>query len=260
MVRKLVVSLVLFPCAAFAQDVCRDQFVSCVQQTGDSFACRSTYTNCQNGLGNDLVGNSGGEATATGELVFRPELTDVVGGLDGVQLVVSNPTNQPIRVANLTYQVRCADGSVDRAVFFLNTQINANVENQGLGSAQVVCATGGGAVALVDQAPVAAGLASVASELRYEYPCANGQMRWITLYFQEQGFYRWENGAGYQGSLQRNFVTSEDFAALACSPLSTPDRTLIQKASEQILEWFDTPSNSREIRFSPTGNPGGVRG
>lgn len=260
MVRKLAFSLLLIPSTGFAQDICRDQFVSCVQQTGDSFACRSTYTNCQNGLGNDLVSDNGGEATATGALVFRPELTNVVGGLDGVQLVVSNPTNQPIRVANLTYQVRCADGSIDRAVFFLNTQINANVENQGLGSAQVVCATGGGAIALVDQTPSAEGLASVASELRYEYPCANGQQRWITLYHQQQGFYRWENSEGYQGSLQRDFVSSDDFAALACSPLSTPERTLIQRASEQILEWLDSPTNSREIRFSPTGNPGGVRG
>lgn len=260
MIRKIPLALLLLPYASLAQDVCRDQFVSCVQQTGDSLACRSTYTNCQNDLGNDLVSDNGGEATATGALVFRPELTNVIGGLDGVQLIVSNPTNQPIRVANLTYQVRCGDGSVDRAVFFLNTKINANVENQGLGSAQVVCATGGGAVALFEQTPSAEGLASVASELRYEYPCANGQQRWITLYHQEQGFYRWENSVGYQGSLQRDFVTSEDFAALACSPLSMPDRTLIQKASEQILDWFDTPSNSQEIRFSPTGNPGGVRG
>lgn len=259
-VRKFALLLAFLPFAVLSQDICRDQFVSCVQQTGDSFACRSTYTNCQNGLGNDLVSDNGGEATATGELVFRPELTNVSGGLDGVRLIVSNPTNQPIQVANLTYEVRCANGSTDRAVFFLNTQINANVDNQSVGAAQVVCAVGGGAVSLMEQTPTAEGMASVASQLRYEYPCASGEQRWITLFYQDQGFYRWENSSGYQGSLQRNFVSSEDFASLACSPVSAPESTLIQRASEQILEWFDSPGNSREIRFSPLGNPGGVRG
>jgi hypothetical protein len=129
-----------------------------------------------------------------------------------------------------------------------------------VGSTQVVCALGGGAVALESEPPVTEGMASVGNQLRYEYPCANGQQRWITLHHQDQGFYRWENSAGYQGSLQRDFLAEEDFAALACSPLLAPDPTLIQRASQQLREWFDNPGTDTEIRFSPSGNPGGVRG
>lgn len=251
----------LTPGALWAQDICRDEFVSCVQQSGDSFACRSVYTNCQASQGNDLVSQPASSQTPAedqDELQFSTEIINPGSALTSIRLRVSNPTNQPIQVGNATYPVRCADGSSDRAVFFMDFQVDAGVRNQSAGGDQIVCIGAGGAVSVNDSAAEVQGLASVNPQLEYEYPCANDEYRWITLQYTPQGVYRWQNSQGYEGVLNRDFLTQADFAEQACAPLQPPGFDLINWSAQRIRGWFDNPGTGKVIYYRNGGS--GVRG
>lgn len=245
-----------------AQDVCRDQFVSCVQQTGDSFACRSVYTNCQANQGNDQVRQSKNATAQNDQVIMRPVITESNAALSTVRLVVSNPTAQPIQAGNATYPVTCADGSTDRAVFFMDFQIDAGVRDRPIGSDQIVCVGAGGAVSIqTDQAQIE-GLSSAASQLEYEFPCSNGDSRTIRLtYHERQQIYRWENSNGYEGVLNRDFIEERQFAELACAPLKPPGINIIGIVRRQLREYLSSPPPKGEkLRVNPMANPGGVRG
>ena len=265
-IKLIFVLFLLIPCSqASAQDICRDEFVACVQKTGDSFACRSVYTNCQLNQGNDLLLQTQESETDTNSeaLDFRPEITEVYGGFDGIQLWVTNSSANAVQIGNMTYEVSCADGSRDRAVFFIDGIIEGDTKNRRIGSAQVVCANAGGAVALVDSQNTgeAQGLASVAAKLRFEYPCANDQYKWIELTYHQPGnFYRWKNSAGYRGVINEGFIYEKQFASLACEPLSPPSSSYINEAARMLNEWFSSPEGEQEIKYKHSVNPGGVRG
>lgn len=243
----------------WAQDACRDEFVSCVASSGDILACRSVYTNCEAEQGNDLLAQPAGEAAANNrELQLVPEIVEMGSALSSIRLTISNPTGQPIQVGNATYPVTCADGSTDRAVFFMDALVDAGVTGQRAGSDQIVCVGAGGAVAIQQEQAEVAGLASVSPTLEYEYPCANGQYRWITLTYAPQGVYRWSNSLGAQGVLNRDFIYQADFAEAACTPLAPAEPGLINEAARKLNEWLSAPGDGKLIIYR-NGGPG-VRG
>lgn len=235
----------------FAQDICRDEFVSCVATSGDILACRSVYTNCEASQGNDLLANNGPSAAAlsenTGQLKLNPVIQEAGGGLSSVRLLLSNPTEQPIQVGNATYPVRCADGSMDRAVFFMDFLLDAGVQNQAAAGDQLVCIGAGGAVTIDNENAQIAGMASVSSSLDYEFPCANGEYRWIALEYTSQGVYRWSNSQNYRGTINQAFVREQQFLELACTPLDPGEPELVNEARRKLIEWMGNPSPGKLI-------------
>lgn len=241
---------------SLAQGVCRDEFVACVAQSGDILACRSVYTNCEAELGNDLIAASyetSDELSSYGDLTLTPMIQNTDFGLSSIRLLVSNSSQQPVQVSTATYPVRCADGSSDRAVFFMNFMVDAGVENQSAGSDQLVCIGAGGVTSIDQGSAEITGLASVGPQLEYEFPCANDQFQWIYLNYQPQGIFRWRNSQGTQGTINQTFVEESSFAELACTPMAIAEPDMIIQARRQISEWMGDPPPGKQIYYRSKG-------
>lgn len=250
----LYLLIMVFGNLAIAQNSCRDQLVSCTQQTGDAFSCRSVYTNCMAAQGSDLITNSGNQNKG---LTFRTDITASNEALSSVRLFLTNPSSKPVQVSTATFPVKCGDGSVDRAVFFMDFLVEGNVKDRPVGGEQVVCVGRGGAVANVDAGNPAGGAASMSPSLKYEFPCAGGEYRWIEVEYNDVGFFLWSNEKGAQGILNQTFVDTPQFAELACTASKPADQTLILEAKQTLLEWMRDP-NPGELIY-PRGATIGVR-
>ena len=246
--------IIVFANMANAQNSCRDQLVSCTQQTGDAFSCRSVYTNCMAAQGSDLGANSGNQNEG---LTFRTDITMSGEALSSVRLFVTNPSSKPVQVSTATFPITCGDGSVDRAVFFMDFMVEGNVSDRSVGGEQVVCVGKGGAVASVDVSKPADGVGSMSPLLKYEFPCAGGEYRWVEVEYNDVGFFLWSNEDGAQGILNETFVGKPQFAELACTASKPADQTLVLKAKQTLLEWMRDP-NPGELIY-PRGATIGVR-
>lgn len=261
----LILFLFFFSSNIIGQDICRDNFVTCVQATGDSFSCRSVYTNCLATGGTDLVGDLQSEKALDDRIesvVFNPQIIQLAGGLTSIRLSVSNPTSHPIQIGTATYPVRCANGSEDRAVFFMDFALDAGVKDTSAGGDQIACIGAGGAISIDKVALQAEGLASTDATLKYEFPCSDGESRWITLtYKPEQRIYRWQNSAKVLGVLNHDFIYEDQFAEEACSTvpassssnfrlkLSPEVNAEIDKAIKEISEWMGLPAPGTRVIY-----------
>lgn len=246
----LGLSFLLMAHLSMAQGVCRDEFVDCVSLEGDILACRSVYTNCEADQGNDLLQTASDPSVSAAQsegLSLVPSIQNVGAGLTSIRLSISNASKQPIQVGNATYPINCADGSSDRAVFFMDFMLDAGLQNQSAGSDQLVCIGAGGAVSIDTAAAQIDGVASMNSELRYEFPCENGQFQWINLFYGKEGVFRWTNQQSAQGVINRDFIQEQSFAELACFPHQTAEPDLIWQARQLISQWMADPQPGRLI-------------
>lgn len=247
----------LFTYAAIAQDdlSCRDRLVACVSESGDVLGCRSTYTNCEAEAGNDIVKRASTTASSGNErLIFEPEIIRISDTMSAVRLFVSNTTAQGIKVANVTYPVTCADGTRDRAVFFMDGLIPAGTDRQSVGANQLVCLGINGAIQLHDDDAISEGLASTQPTLEYDYPCADGERQWLVVTQEPTGVVRWRNRQGISGALNRGVIFDNDFAGAACSPLKPPSTDVIHEVRRTLNQWLSEPTAGTLIlRHSVTG-------
>lgn len=235
-------------------DACRDQFVQCVQQTGNPAQCQSTYQHCQRGpVPVDT-------AMAEG-LQIQAKLAPV-DDLSGVELWVANPSKERVKLDDMWFQVRCNNGEMQTAEFSLAAEIPAEMALRRVGSTQIVCMQQGGAAELLDETTTkATGLASVASEIIYFFPCVNGESRSLTLTYHQQGkgYYRWQSSNGVSGTLTDKVLHREDFAELACEPLKPAEPSYIEQAKRELRQLLEgnSPKPSERMKVKSAG---GVRG
>jgi len=250
---SLFVLLYLASGTVFSQDACLDPFVQCVQSTGDSFTCRSVYTNCLANEGTDLVESQENSSSSSFELLFKPEIVELIGGLSSVKLSVSNPSSQPIKLGTLTYPVHCADGSKDRVVFSMDGLVQPGVENRHIGDSQVACLGTGGISFVESSSPELEGLSSTSSVLKYEFPCGETQSDWITLkYLYDEKVFRWENSRKILGVLNKEFIHESEFVEMACDASPSSESSDVRKAVEEISRWLEAPGSGTQVIYRTT--------
>lgn len=237
-----------------AADACRDQFVQCVQQTGNPGQCQSTFQHCKRGpvpLDTALPDN----------LQIQAKLAPL-NGLSSVELWVANPTKDRVALNDLSFQVRCSNGDIQTAEFSLAAELPANMSLRQVGASQIVCLQQGGAAELLDATTSkASGLASVASEIIYFFPCANGESRRLTLTYHQQGkgYYRWLSASGVGGTLSDTVLYQDDFSAMACEPLQPAAPSYVDQARQELQQLIQgrSPRPSERMKINAVG---GVRG
>ncbi|GAB3371525.1 hypothetical protein GCM10027567_06160 [Spongiibacter taiwanensis] len=185
-----------------------------------------------------------------------------IDGLSSVELWVANPSKQRVTLQDMSFQVRCNNGEMQTAEFSLAAELPAEMPLRRVGSTQIVCMQQGGAAELLDETTSeATGLASVASEIIYFFPCANGESRSLTLTYHQQGkgYYRWKSSNGVSGTLSRQVLYQDDFAKLACEPLQPAEPSYINQAKRELQQLLEgnSPKPSERMKVKSAG---GVRG
>ncbi|MBR9882668.1 MAG: hypothetical protein GYB21_03010 [Oceanospirillales bacterium] len=244
----------LLLCSAMASaDECRDKFVACVQNTGNPGTCQSTYQQCKAPVKAPAPEESQGDA-----LSLEPRMSQL-NGLDTVELWVANTGKVPVQIGDVSYDIRCADGTTQTAYFELGGMVGPNAERQRVGFPQVICADAGGAVAMLEgkEAPDT-GSASLAAQIIYYLPCANGTTQTLTLEYKQPGFYQWQSTSGITGRFPTKTLINSDMVAMACSPESPPQPNRMQQVLEELNRLLNDHSQGTPVPTKSTTT--GVRG
>ena len=90
-----------------ADDICRQEFVACVSQTGSPLECQSAYLNC----------TAQGLATDPNPDVVAETSLQVEEDYSLVQLTVTNTSSDIVDVGNMSVDLICQDGREETAYF-----------------------------------------------------------------------------------------------------------------------------------------------
>lgn len=258
---KIAAALCLFLLSTLSiADSCKDNFIACVQKTGNPATCQSTYQHCQRGPVPLNPGPLKNEAPESLQIQAKLAQLD---GLSTVELWVANPSNNRVQIDNMSYQVRCQNGDIQTAEFSLEVELPAKMNLRKIGASQVICIAEGGAAELLDEETTTAqGLASVASKVEYFFPCANGETRSLSLQYvaKGKGYYRWISSAGSRGVLNHQLLYKDDFAKLACEPLQPANPTLLDKARSELRQIMDRHVVDPTDKIKTPDGGSGVRG
>ncbi|RCW94621.1 hypothetical protein [Marinomonas foliarum] len=236
-------------------DACRDQFVQCVQTTGNPAACQSNYQNCKTPSVTPAPQN-----TINEKLYYQPSILQE-SGQNMLQLSVTNQSESAVQLDSVSYQVRCADGSVEIIRFNLGGIILPSKEPRHIGQPQVACFARGGVVAILhsSEAPDQ-GVASLQQELVYLFNCHDGKKQTLTLKRLEKGVYQWKNSQQSKGIINQGTVLNEDFVKLACEPFAKPNQDLMIKIIHQLKQLVDEYDIQPKIQTPSKESGTGVRG
>ena len=243
---------------------CKEQFVACVQQTGDPFSCRSTFVNCEeNETARDAPQAEQSRSRNTSDANASNDILSVrvKSGerLPTIELIGTNATSSPISIERADYDITCNDGSIDRAVFFISANLPPNTKDAMLGQ-QYICLSAGG-IRQIDNNPTIYGGASSVAELEFEIPCANNIWTRSSVIFNQRGFYRAvaENGTTLRG---RDAFTFDDLAGAACEAPAEP--ALFQRAksvvNKVLTDWTKQSDKSGKVIYDRRYVATGVRG
>lgn len=234
----LAAVLLLSTASIYAEDTCRNEFVACVQKSGNPGQCQSVFANCKSSAGQDVVSRDTSSASDTGALQFWTELVQYEGNFTAVRLLVSNPSNDLVQLRNAEYQVLCVDGTTEKAIFVMTGQVAGNTKRKVAGADQFVCMTAGGPDKVeehINTLSIEDGMMSYQHKLDLEVPCAENQNQFITVTYQKNRAFHWKNSAGVKGVLTRKIVEREDFAQLACESNRALSPALITTMKKQVL-------------------------
>ncbi|QUX96245.1 hypothetical protein C0J08_12950 [Marinomonas sp. CT5] len=236
-------------------DSCRDQFVQCVQTTGNPATCRSSYQNCTTPSVIQSPHN-----TINEKLYYQPSIRQE-NGQSMLQLSVTNNSESAVQLDSVSYQVRCADESVEIIRFHLGGIILPSKEPRVIGQPQVACFARGGVVAMLnsDEAPDQ-GVASMQHELIYTLDCHGGKKQTLTLKRLKKGVYQWKNSQKSKGIINKETILNEDFIKLACEPFAKPNQDLMSKIINQLKQLTDEHDSQPKRPTPPKENGIGVRG